>query len=79
MNILTNNEMYEGWAHTKEEMKKKFNEKFPNEDCEIFLYGNAPKILNLTEYRTACNLFGIFNDDPYKLEWLENLIERIRQ
>lgn len=58
--ILTEENVYEGWAHTPEEMSEKFSAEYPNVDHEVFPNRNklcsinAPKMLTLSEYRTYC-------------------------
>lgn len=52
MQILAESGLYEGWAHTHEEMKAKFQAEYP-EECFTFLYGDAPKNLEYDHYQKA--------------------------
>lgn len=55
--ILTEDTLYEGWARNKEEMEKDVKEKHGiSEDFEVFLVGNAPHHLTLSEYRKSMNI-----------------------
>lgn len=63
--ILTEDHVYEGWAHNPKEMREKFEAQFPGVDCEVFpgenIYGLsiAPKNIPLSVYRVFSSAGGL--------------------
>jgi hypothetical protein len=56
--ILAEDGVYEGWAHSKAEMREKFLATWPlYKDCEVFFSGGAPKFLTLSEYRELESIY----------------------
>ena len=58
MNILAGDDAYESWAHSLEEMRDRFKTEHPGVDFEVFLYGDMPEYLSLSEYRQMKSLLG---------------------
>lgn len=52
--ILSISGLYEGWAHTPDEMRDKYAEQYPDDPPPyVFLSGEAPKVLDFHSYKRA--------------------------